>query len=407
MSQPRAQARTEAGEVIEVSLRINGSAVSLRLPARVTLSDAIRDQLGLTGTHIGCEHGICGMCTVLVDGQAARACLLLAVQLDGADITTVEGLGRPHALHPLQESFGRHHALQCGFCTPGFLMSAYDLLRHNPEVTRPELPAELAGVLCRCTGYRNIIDAVDEVATAFRGGIPGPGNCVSRPLLGRSPVVGSAAGGAGSAARGDGMTAFPEQVTLPGGEPTVDLHVTSELVSAPAAVGRVLLDARRLVGCLPGAELSEKLGDNWYRGRARVFLGPVQLSFRGVAHVIEQSSERMEITAKGDDPAGGGGVASVVIVARPSGSGTLLEADAKLFLTGRLASFGRSLLVDVSRRIFEDFARAIDRSATGVEPDAASGHPPGALPMLAVALGARLRAQFTRLRRHARRRRGG
>ena len=124
--------------------------------------------------HIGCEHGVCGMCTVLVDGQAARSCLLFACQLDGAEVTTVEGLGRPGELHPLQQAFDRHHALQCGFCTPGFLLSAYDLLTHHPEVTDDELATELSGVLCRCTGYRNILSAVAEVARTHPDGLPDP-----------------------------------------------------------------------------------------------------------------------------------------------------------------------------------------------------------------------------------------
>ena len=117
-------------------MTVNGKQVTVTAPPRMTLADALRDRLGLKGTHLGCEHGICGMCTVLVDGQAARSCLLFACQLDGAEVLTVEGLGRPGELHPLQQAFGRHHALQCGFCTPGFLLSAYDLLRHRPEVTR-------------------------------------------------------------------------------------------------------------------------------------------------------------------------------------------------------------------------------------------------------------------------------
>lgn len=177
--------RVAAGELVEVRLTVNGTAVTLRLPARVTLADALRDHLGLTGTHLGCEHGVCGMCTVLVDGQAARSCLLFACQLDESEVVTVEGLGRPNDLHPLQETFGRHHALQCGFCTPGFLLSAYDLLSTKPDVTAEELPRELSGVLCRCTGYRNVCTAVTETQRAYPEGIPGPGNCGHRPLAGR------------------------------------------------------------------------------------------------------------------------------------------------------------------------------------------------------------------------------
>ena len=161
------------------TMTVNGTPRTVTVPPRVTLADALREQLGLTGTHLGCEHGICGMCTVLVDGQAARSCLLFAAQLDGAEVLTVEGLGRPAELHPLQQAFGRHHALQCGFCTPGFLISAYDLLTHKPGVAGEELAGELSGVLCRCTGYRNILAAVAEVAHAHHAGVPGPLNCGS------------------------------------------------------------------------------------------------------------------------------------------------------------------------------------------------------------------------------------
>ena len=179
---------TPADGRVTTHLTVNGKPVTLTLPPRVTLADALRDHLRLTGTHLGCEHGICGMCTVLVDGQAARSCLLFACQLESAAVLTVEGLGRPGELHPLQQAFGRHHALQCGFCTPGFLLSAYDLLTCKPQVTQEELPAELSGVLCRCTGYRNILSAVADVARTHPDGIAPPLNCApGSPDPGRAP----------------------------------------------------------------------------------------------------------------------------------------------------------------------------------------------------------------------------
>jgi 2-furoyl-CoA dehydrogenase FAD binding subunit len=158
------------------TMTVNGRQATIKASPRVTLADALRERLRLKGTHLGCEHGICGMCTVLVNGQAARSCLLFACQLDGAEVLTVEGLGRPGELHPLQQAFGRHHALQCGFCTPGFLLSAYDLLRHQPGVAEEELAGELSGVLCRCTGYRNILAAVADAARAHPDGLPAPLN---------------------------------------------------------------------------------------------------------------------------------------------------------------------------------------------------------------------------------------
>ncbi|GAA1163008.1 2Fe-2S iron-sulfur cluster-binding protein [Nocardioides aquiterrae] len=399
MTLPKSYERTEADQSVEVTMTVNGSEVSLSLPARVTLSDALRDHLGLTGTHVGCEHGICGMCTVLVDGEAARACLLFAIQLDGAEITTVEGLGRQDDLHPLQESFGRHHGLQCGFCTPGFLMSSYDLLTHEPDVRREDLPAELSGVLCRCTGYRNIIDAVDEVAQAHRDGLPGPGNCGRRTLVGRgtSGSSGSSPAEAEPAARPE-ETARPEEITLPEGDPTVRIDVTSQLGSAPEDVARVFGDIRLLARCLPGAELTDDLGEAWYRGRARVALGPVRLTFNGIAHVLEQSGERIVMRAQGKDTGGGGAQAGIVMSAVPAEGGTVLEARADVFLTGRIAGFGRSLAGDVSRRMFEDFARALDRAAAGEEAGPES-RPPGAFSLLFAALLERVRARFGRRRR--------
>ena len=179
---PSAPARTcSANQSAVTEMKVNGKQVTIETPPRMTLADALRDRLGLKGTHLGCEHGICGMCTVLVDGQAARSCLLFACQLEGAAVLTIEGLGRPGRLHPLQQAFGRHHALQCGFCTPGFLLSAYDLLTHKPEVMQEELPAELSGVLCRCTGYRNILSAVADVARTHPDGIAPPLNCAPGP----------------------------------------------------------------------------------------------------------------------------------------------------------------------------------------------------------------------------------
>jgi aerobic carbon-monoxide dehydrogenase small subunit len=155
-------------EPVTVRLTVNGAPREGRCAPRKLLVDFLREDLALTGTHVGCEHGICGACTVLIDGQAARSCLMLAVQADGAGITTVEGLMREGELHPLQEAFRRHHGLQCGFCTPGMLLTALDLLRVNPDPTEAEVREGLAAVLCRCTGYHGIVKAVRAAAPVLR-----------------------------------------------------------------------------------------------------------------------------------------------------------------------------------------------------------------------------------------------
>jgi len=147
-----------------VAFAVNGGRVELTVPVRKTLADALRDDLGLTGTHLGCEHGVCGACTILLDGQAVRSCLMLAVQADGHEVRTVEGLSDGEHLHPIQEAFWETHGLQCGFCTPGFLMTIEAFLRENPHPTEDEIREAIAGNLCRCTGYVNIIKAVQVAA---------------------------------------------------------------------------------------------------------------------------------------------------------------------------------------------------------------------------------------------------
>jgi carbon-monoxide dehydrogenase small subunit len=147
-----------------VEFTVNGRACRVVVEPRKTLVDVLREDLGLTGTHVGCEHGVCGACTIWLDGRSVRACLLLAVQAEGAALTTIEGLGQDDAPHPLQEAFRAEHALQCGFCTPGFLMAAAELLAREPRPGEARIREALAGNLCRCTGYLNIIRAVQRAA---------------------------------------------------------------------------------------------------------------------------------------------------------------------------------------------------------------------------------------------------
>ena len=156
-------------EPVTVRVTVNGATREGRCPQRKLLVDFLREDLALTGTHVGCEHGVCGACTVLVNGEAARACLMLAVQADGAEIVTVEGLMKDGVLHPLQESFRQHHGLQCGFCTPGMLLTALDLLRVHPDPSDAEIREGLSAVLCRCTGYHGIVKAVRAAAPILRG----------------------------------------------------------------------------------------------------------------------------------------------------------------------------------------------------------------------------------------------
>src|SRR5215467_14097215 len=154
--------------MVDITLSVNGATRTGSPEARKTLADFLRDDLNLTGTHLGCEHGVCGACTVIVDGTAVRACLMLTVQIEGSSVLTVEGLSSEAALTPLQTAFRKHHALQCGFCTPGMLMTAHALLTEEPNADAERIRLALSGNLCRCTGYLPIVEAVLEARAAYR-----------------------------------------------------------------------------------------------------------------------------------------------------------------------------------------------------------------------------------------------
>lgn len=160
---------TPIGDELAINVSVNGTSHALTVEPRRSLADVIRDDIGLTGTHLGCEHGVCGACTILLDGEPARACLMLAVQADGADITTIEGLADDDGtMHPVQQAMYDAMSFQCAFCSPGFLMSTVALLRDNPNPTEREIREELSGNLCRCTGYQSIVDGV-ETAVSLLG----------------------------------------------------------------------------------------------------------------------------------------------------------------------------------------------------------------------------------------------
>jgi aerobic carbon-monoxide dehydrogenase small subunit len=155
-------------QTLPVSIRVNGRTRTATVPSRQLLSDCLRHTLGLPGTHVGCEHGVCGACTVMVDGHATRSCLMFAVQADGSEVRTIEGLATTAGLHPIQEAFWEEHGLQCGFCTPGMLMMALDLLQRNPDPSEAQIREAISGNLCRCTGYTYIVSSIQSAARKLR-----------------------------------------------------------------------------------------------------------------------------------------------------------------------------------------------------------------------------------------------
>lgn len=382
--------RCAADELMRVDFIINGRPATVHVAPRVTLADALRDHLGLTGTHLGCEHGVCGLCTVLVDGDAARACLMLACQVDGSEVLTVEGMGTPSDLHPLQESFGSHHALQCGFCTPGQIMSAYDLLKTDEQPSEEELPDQLSGVLCRCTGYRNIVDAVADVARKYPDGVPGPRNCGQpEPRLPRATL-----GGAGEPMELEkASTGGRAEISVPSGEPTAVVTVDTVADEPIDRIWSIIESTSTLAACLPGAEIIEDFGDDQYKGRMRVSLGPVRLAFLGDVRIVERDEEthRVKVIGQAADASSGDVAAVVDLVAEPQGDGrTALRATAELHMAGRIAQFGRGLVNDVSRDMFQQFASNIEAAARGEAPTEAA--PASALSMVMALIRSRVAA---------------
>ncbi len=397
----------------EVTLTVNGTEVTLDVEPRLSLVDALRHRLGLTGTHVGCEHGVCGACTVLVDGAAVRSCLMFCVQAGGSEVTTVEALGEVDDLHPLQEAFRRHHGLQCGFCTPGFLMSSYELLRDGTgdgDLDEAQLRHELSGVLCRCTGYAGIVAAIREVAEAHPRGLPAP-KALGRPITVRQPAPPLGERDALSAAaaldaRGVGPGApgaaggGPVEVPVPEGEPNEMIEVTTGISPSPDETWELLSDFMRMTRCMPGVELDTDHGEDTYSGHVGVNLGPMRLRFAGAARVLERDEEgrRLRAVAAGRDVSGSGVQADVTVTADSTGggAGTSLRAEAKLYLSGRAAQFGRSLAGDVSRGLFEQFGACVERTLTTGEEAT-----PGQVSGFAVArrlFVARLHALLRRLR---------
>jgi carbon monoxide dehydrogenase subunit G len=313
---------------------------------------------------------------VLVDGAAVRSCLMFCVQASDCEVTTVEALGEVDDLHPLQEAFRRHHGLQCGFCTPGFLMSSYELLRDGDGhgIDEHRLREELSGVLCRCTGYSGIVAAIREVAAAHPHGLPAP-KALGRPVTVRqmTPPFGerdalSAAAELGPASPAASAAGGPVEVPVPEGEPNETVKVTTEISPSPQETWELLSDFMRMTRCMPGVELDTEHGEDTYSGHVDVHLGPMRLSFAGAARVLERDGDdrRLRAVAVGRDVSGSGVQADVTITARAAdgGDGTSLRAEAKLYLSGRAAQFGRSLAGDVSRGLFADFGACVERTLT-------------------------------------------
>jgi carbon-monoxide dehydrogenase small subunit len=373
-----------------VTLRVNGTDVTQEIAPRTHLADFVRENLNLTGTHIGCEHGVCGACTMIVDGRPVRSCLSFAVGCAGADVRTVESFDDDPVMTLLRSAFSRHHALQCGYCTPGMLATAYDIVTRLPGADEARIREELSGNLCRCTGYVGIVAAIRDVLASgpHRGdahaAVPAP--APQAPATGWATKKASAAKPEGSS----GVIPVPERID--GG-----LTLTRSL-AVPVSVDRLwatLQDIETIAKCLPGATIETVNPDGSIAGAFRVAIGPMRAHFTGCARVVFDAASRGgEVRG-----AGGDGISrsradgAIRFTAMPADDGSRLDLDMTYKLSGPLAQFGRPAVVThVVDRLLGDVAKNLAQASAGGRVSASA--PIGGIGLMFGTLVAMLRQLF-------------
>ena len=342
-----------------ISLRVNGSAVSADVEARTHLADFLRDHLRLTGTHLGCEHGVCGACTVLIAGAPARSCIAYAIACDGLEIRTIEGFEDDALMAELRDAFSREHGLQCGFCTAGMLISARDIVQRLPQADERRIRTELSGNLCRCTGYVGIVNAVASVAA--RQANPAPAAAAPPPkIVARATAVASAPPAPPTRAE-PAVARAPE----PAREGWTRIDESFVIAAPPAAVWLALADFPNVAACLPGAELTEHDARS-VKGRLRVKLGPMAASFAGSA-TVQRDEAAMTGLAKGAGTDSGSRSRTrgelAYRLTPEAGGQTRVAVTVEYDLQGPLAQFSRSGLArDFAGRVVAEFAANLNRA---------------------------------------------
>jgi aerobic carbon-monoxide dehydrogenase small subunit len=372
-----------------IALDVNGRTVKAEVAPRTHLADFLREHLLLTGTHIGCEHGICGACTVEIDGEIARSCITYAVACDGAKVRTIEAFDEDELMMRLRQAFSAEHALQCGYCTPGMLIAARDLIRRKGGIDRAAIRTEMSGNLCRCTGYVGIVNAVEKVMAerdAFTvtksveearwlGPAPGPKPSAAEEEPAAAMRLASAPATAPAASRLPAAgIAGPKRarIKVETGEPreiegATLLSQSFVLEHSRDAVWRIMADLQAVAACMPGLAVEGPFESGRVTGRMQIRLGPIKASFAGDGQVSSFPAEYREvITGAGGDRRSGSSASGRVAyrlepVAGLGGEATKVDVEMSYALTGPLAQFGRSGLVrDLVSRIGEVFAQNLD-----------------------------------------------
>ena len=366
-----------------IELSVNQRAVRLSAEPRTNLADFVRDKLDLTGTHLGCEHGVCGACTVLLDGIPARSCITYAVACEGAEVTTIEGLDEDGVTTELRAAFTREHALQCGYCTPGMLVSARDLVLRLPQADERLIRVGLSGNLCRCTGYVGIIRAVQSVIEARRARDIAPMPDGGRKILGPVGSGRSVHHGADRAERiprlGSEQTspeAASSVASIPDFIPATVLEQQFSVTHPPEQVFAMFDDIATVAACLPGASLTAPPKLERVEGAIRVRIGPIAATFQGAARVERNPADMSgRIVGIGNDRRSRSSTQGEIRYRLvPIEQGTRVDLSIGYTLTGMLAQVGRPGLVrDLATRLIAEFAGNLDRRLSGTSPgDAAA-----------------------------------
>ena len=338
-----------------VNFTLNGRAITADVEPRTHLADFIREQLRFTGTHLACEQGACGACTVEMDGQIVRSCTTFAVACEGADVRTIEGFETDPLMAALRAAFTAEHGLQCGFCTPGMIITARDMIRRLGSVDNDRIRIELSGNLCRCTGYAGIVRAIRRVMDGLPAGdAPAAPAPASAKIVFPPPPI---------------PQPTPPAATKAIGGPRIEQSFT--LPQSPDAVWAFFVDLPRVAACLPGAELTDYVGGDKIKGRVTAKIGPISAAFAGDATVARDDARRSgTIQGKGrDGKSGSGATGEIEYTVRGEGSGARVDVAISFSLSGPLAQFGRSGLVrDFVARMISVFAANMQEALSGAAP---------------------------------------
>jgi aerobic carbon-monoxide dehydrogenase small subunit len=390
------------------AIRINGRAFTAKAEPRTHLADFLREQQCLTGTHLGCEHGVCGACTVLIDGSPARSCITYAVACEGTEITTIEGLRDDPIMADLRLAFSAHHALQCGYCTPAMLITCRDIIMRLPEADEARIRLELSGNLCRCTGYVGIVAAVQQVLKERQLSTEQP---IARrkelgPLGARTP----AARVQHTIARPTPAAQVATEQEIRDGEQwraieTAGTEIT-ESFRVPYSRDRVwqlFIDLDRVVQCMPGARLSKQPFNGRAEGEMRIKLGPIVSTFVGALDIERDDMEFSGIIrGAGRDFRSGSGARAIISyrVEEMNKMSSQVLVSVKFMLTGALAHFGRSGLIrDVANHLTTVFAANLASTLSGRPIDQGRNAPLSAIGLMRAALWKRIRAISSKLHR--------